>query len=146
MAKALVNAHLVPSQSSRVCSELRSPELRGAQAPLGGFRFPLKPLLRSVNVVHKRGKKLHNGSIRSLADNGSSNTNSSNGSANSRMVPIEEALKGRTATFLSKRPEQPKPNITMNGNSVHSFSYGQFSFFLFCTNSSAQLGIISDTQ
>lgn len=111
MAGALVNAHLVPSQiTSKVShfgSELGIPEAQGA---LGGLRFPVLKPLRSVNVVQKRGKKLHNGSIRSAADNGSSN-----GSANSRMVPIEEALKGRSATFLSKRPEQPKTNGTMNG-------------------------------
>lgn len=109
MAGALVNAHLVPSQRSKGYCELGSSELREFE----GLRFPLKPVLRSVNVVHTRGRKRHSGCIRSLAENGSAN--SSNGSANSRMVPIEEALKGRSATFLSKRPEQPKPNATVNG-------------------------------
>ena len=103
-----MNAHLVTSHTIKLSSELGSPELLEGQA-LGGLRFPLKPL-RSVNVrsnVHKRGKKPRNGSIRSAGENGST---SSNDSA-LRMVPIEEALKGRSATFLSKRPT----NGTMNG-------------------------------
>ena len=95
MARALVNAHnLVPvsqvsghlssNSSSSSNSELEWRE--GVQA--AGIRgFPLKPLLRSKNIRNIR-------KIRASAENGSSN----------RMVPIEEALQGRTATFLSKRP------------------------------------------
>jgi hypothetical protein len=98
---ALVNAHVVTSRSIvKLSSELGSTELREAQA-LGGLRFPLQPL---------RGKKLRNGSIRSAGENGSA---SSNGSA-SRMVPIEEALKGRSATFLSNRPNGASNGMSKN--------------------------------
>lgn len=39
------------------------------------------------------------------------------------MVPIEEALKGRSTTFLAGRPQSPqKPNGTTNGgHSIHVF-------------------------
>lgn len=97
MARALVNAHnLVPvsqvsghlssSSSSNSNSELEWRE--GVQA--AGLRgFPLKVF----SSRSARGKSIR--TIRAASgENGSSN----------RMVPIEEALQGRTATFLSKRP------------------------------------------
>ncbi|XP_024397314.1 protein ACTIVITY OF BC1 COMPLEX KINASE 7, chloroplastic [Physcomitrium patens] len=95
-----VNAYLVTSlttKSSHFNSDFGNTDLLLGQG-LGGLRFPPKRL-HSTNG-RKRGEKCHNVSVRSAADNGSS---SSNGST-SRMVPIEEALKGRSATFLSRRP------------------------------------------
>lgn len=111
-----MNAHLVTSQTIKLSSDLGSSELREGQL-LGGLRFPLKPL---------RAKKLRTGSIRSAGENGSP---SSNGSA-SRMVPIEEALKGRSATFLSRRPDSKITNGSMNG----TYMIFLFSFFFLLIN------------
>ena len=125
---AIANIHHLASTTVKPLhssSELGNLELHEIQG-LGGPQLPYNLRVTTWrSAARGRGKKwCFSAGIRNVnADNGNG---SSNGA--SRMVPIEEALKGRSTTFLAGRPQSPqKSNGTTNGG--HSIKFIKLQYY-----------------